>query len=152
LSINAIRLGVAFTLLTAACSDETSRRSVFTPEESARSLAEWNGREQLEGPYWRPTSAIVSAAEKRLVGALRRPREQPALPIWKYWRQHLGAHSEGRTVLFISGFCVDPDEIGWRWRTELVSVMRGHGGVCFFSALYDAELDEITQLHFSGDG
>ncbi|MEJ7837541.1 MAG: hypothetical protein WKF81_01930 [Thermomicrobiales bacterium] len=91
-----------------------------------------------EEGFWMPTAEDIEAAESAL------SEREPDLD---HIRQYAGVIQDGDRKVFINGFC---DSFGRDWRTQIITV--DDGGSCYFSAMYNADSDELDYFNFNGQG
>lgn len=160
-------LAIAATVM--SCSKDASRSTVALPAEGTRSTVLPESAAQLlahpcsrSGPprfekSWRPTRADIQALESRLdrisllrsAGLIRGEQiENPS----RYYRQYVGLVVGGRKLIYLNAFCKKPEDVvvrqGGDWRQNPIDVC--DGGDCFWSAVYDPNSGEFSDLQVNG--
>jgi hypothetical protein len=100
---------------------------------------------------WMPTVADLEPLEARIDAYAQTVKSISYQPIPAslddYKRQYAGFIENGERKIGVNGFC-NSAGIG-NWRSEPVFVM--DGGVCFFTAVYNADAGSFEEMHFNGD-
>lgn len=152
-----------------SCSKDASRSTTALPAEGTRSTVLPESAAQLlahpcsrSGPprfgkSWRPTRADIQALESRLdrisllrsAGLIRGEQiENPS----RYHRQYVGIVVGERKLIYLNAFCEKPEDVvvrqGGDWRQNPIDVC--DGGDCFWSAVYDPNSGEFSDLQVNG--
>jgi hypothetical protein len=97
---------------------------------------------------WQPSQSEIADAKAKLepyVVAEAKTRRDELSPWSEYTFQYQGRQINGRNVIYVNAFCIEPPE-----DVERNMVFVFDGGTCFFEAYYDPKTKTFISVRFNG--
>lgn len=147
-------IGLLGVIMIASCSknqdvpeSSTDITHVIFAEEDAERMIPSGGPFGISPPYWTPTEQEILEAEEKLPQYITEnmpERSEPITDLNEYKRQYVGITKNGERKIFINAICKAHWSQRNDWRSEILFVLGG--GNCFFHAMYDPEMQELSNF------